>query len=57
MLGNIHSEYVLPIALGTIFGAQLGAYTSKRLSGKNLRRVFGIVVIVISIQMILKYAF
>jgi len=54
-LGNIRFEYALPLALGTIFGAQLGAYTSKRLSSKNLQRVFGMVLIVVSIQMILKY--
>ncbi len=55
-LGNIRFEYVLPLALGTILGAQVGAYTSKRLSSKNLRRIFGIVLIVVSVQMILKYA-
>jgi len=55
-LGNIRLGYALPIAFGTIFGAQLGAYISKRLSSKNLRRIFGIVLIVVSIQMILKYA-
>jgi len=55
MLGNIRFEYVLPIALGTIIGAQLGAYTSKRLSNKNLHRIFGLMLIVVSIQMTLKY--
>jgi uncharacterized membrane protein YfcA len=55
MLGNIRFEYVLPIALGTIIGAQLGAYTSRRLSSKNLHRIFGLILIVVGIQMILKY--
>ncbi len=54
-LGNIHFEHALLLALGTIFGAQLGAYTSKRISGQNLRRIFGVVLIIIGIRMILKY--
>jgi uncharacterized membrane protein YfcA len=53
---HIRIEYALPLALGTVLGAQLGAYTSKKVSGKTLRRVFGIVLIAVSIQMILKYA-
>jgi uncharacterized membrane protein YfcA len=52
---HINFETALLLALGAIFGAQVGAYTSKRISSKNLRRVFGIVVIVSGINMILKY--
>lgn len=53
---HISFEYTFLLVLGTIFGAQLGAYTSKRVSGRNLRRIFGIVLIIVSIRMILKYA-
>ena len=53
---HISFEYAFLLVLGTIFGAQLGAYTSKRVSGRNLRRIFGIVLIIVSIRMILKYA-
>ncbi|MDI6904446.1 MAG: sulfite exporter TauE/SafE family protein [Candidatus Bathyarchaeia archaeon] len=42
-LGHIHGEYAILLALGTIFGAQLGAYTSKKISSRNLRRIFGII--------------
>lgn len=52
---HISIEYALPLALGTVLGAQLGAYTSKKISSKNLRRVFGIALLVVSIQMIIKY--
>ena len=52
---HINLEFALLLALGTVFGAQIGAYTSKKVSGKNLRKIFGIVLIVVSIQMILKY--
>ena len=54
-LGHIDFGYAVLIALGTIFGAQLGAYTSKKVSSRNLRRIFGLVLIVVSIRMILKY--
>jgi len=52
---NIHLDYVVFLTLGVIFGAQVGAYLSKRTSVKNLKRIFGIVLILISIRMILKY--
>jgi uncharacterized membrane protein YfcA len=52
---HINFEYALLLALGAIFGAQVGAYTSKRISSKNLRRVFGVIVIVSGVNMILKY--
>lgn len=52
---HIYFETALLLALGAIFGAQVGAFTSKRISSKNLRRVFGIVVIVSGVNMILKY--
>jgi uncharacterized membrane protein YfcA len=52
---HINFESALLLALGAVFGAQVGAYTSKRISSKNLRRVFGIIVIVSGINMLLKY--
>jgi len=48
-------EYALLLALGTVVGAQIGAYVSKKTSGKNLRRIFGVVMVIVGIQMILKY--
>jgi hypothetical protein len=52
---QINFEYALLLALGTVFGAQVGAYVSKRTSGKNLRRIFGLVIVIVGIQMISKY--
>jgi len=52
---HINFESALLLALGAVFGAQVGAYASKRISGKNLRRVFGIIVIISGINMIIKY--
>ena len=54
-LDHINIEYALLLVLGTIFGAQLGAYASKRVSGRNLCRIFGLVLIIVSIRIILKY--
>lgn len=54
-LGNVHLEYMILLCIGIVFGTQLGAYASKRTSGKNLRRIFGIIVILVSILMIQKY--
>ena len=54
-LGNVHLEYMILLCVGIIFGTQVGAYVSKRTSGKNLRRIFGIIVILVSILMIQKY--
>lgn len=48
-------EYALLLALGTVLGAQVGAHLSKKTSGKNLRRIFGLVIVIVGVQMILKY--
>jgi hypothetical protein len=55
LANHISFEYALLLALGTVLGAQVGAYTSRRVSGKNLRLIFGVMLLVVSIQMILKY--
>lgn len=54
-LGNINVEVALLLAVGSVIGAQLGAYASKRLSGKSLRLIFGAVLIVVSVEMIVKF--
>ena len=54
-LGDINWGFALLLAAGSVFGAQVGAYASKRLSSKNLRRIFGLILIIVSIQMILKF--
>jgi len=52
---HVHLEYVLLAALSVILGAQVGAHTAKGVSAKRLRRIFGVVLILISIRMLLKY--
>lgn len=48
-------SYALLLALGTIFGAQVGAGFSRRVSGRMLRRIFGVIMLVVSVQMILRF--
>jgi uncharacterized membrane protein YfcA len=52
---HIDFESAFFLTLGAVLGAQVGAYTSRKVSGKNLRRVFGIVLIVSGINMLIKY--
>jgi hypothetical protein len=55
VLGNVRFDYALLLSVGVILGAQIGAYAAKRTSSKNLRRIFGVVLVVISLRMILKF--
>ncbi len=54
-LGNVHLDYAILLSVGVIFGAQLGAHIAKKASGKNLRRLFAVVLLIVSVRMILKY--
>jgi uncharacterized membrane protein YfcA len=51
----INFPYALILAAGTIFGAQVGAYTSRKISSRNLGLIFGVMLIVAGINMIIKY--
>lgn len=52
--GVIDPLFAVYLGIGSIFGAQVGAYTSKKLSSRNLLLVFAVMLIVASINMILK---
>jgi uncharacterized membrane protein YfcA len=54
-LGNVQFDYSLLLSVGVILGAQIGAYAAKRTSSRNLRRIFGFVLVVISLRMILRF--
>jgi uncharacterized membrane protein YfcA len=51
----INFPVALMLAAGTVIGAQVGAYTSKKISGRNLGLIFGIMLIAAGINMILKF--
>jgi uncharacterized membrane protein YfcA len=52
---HVHLTQALLLALGTVFGAQVGANFSKRIPGRTLRRIFGAILLLASVQMILKF--
>jgi uncharacterized membrane protein YfcA len=52
--GYVNPIYAIYLGLGSVVGAQVGAYASKKLSGRNLLLVFAVMLIVASINMILK---
>jgi uncharacterized membrane protein YfcA len=52
-LGNILPEYAIPLIIGAVFGAQLGPRLSKRVKGPTLRKILGLVFIIIGLRMIL----
>jgi len=53
---HVNFEYALLLAVGTVLGAQLGAHWSRRISGNNLRRILAVVLVIVAVQMFLKYA-
>lgn len=55
LFGNVRVEYAIFLCVGVIFGAQLGAHFSKKISGKNLKRIFGVILFLVGIRMIFKY--
>jgi len=52
--GHVDPIYALYLGVGSIIGAQIGAYTSKKLSSRSLGLVFAAMLIVASINMMLK---
>lgn len=50
--GNLQWEHALPLALGIIIGAQLGAFTTTRVPKVFLRRLFGVVLLYSAANMI-----
>jgi uncharacterized membrane protein YfcA len=51
----INFPVALMLAAGTVIGAQVGAHTSKKISGRNLSLIFGIILAIAGINMILKF--
>jgi len=56
-LNQIRLDYAVLLAVGIIFGAQVGAHHAARVSARNLQRMFGIILIIASIRMILKFTY
>jgi len=54
-LNQIRFDYAVLLAVGIIFGAQIGAHYAAKVSAGNLRRMFGTILVIASIRMILKF--
>jgi uncharacterized membrane protein YfcA len=54
-LNNVRLEHSVYIAIGVVFGAQLGTIIARRVSGKLLRKIFSIVLIVVSVRLLLEF--
>jgi uncharacterized membrane protein YfcA len=52
--GYIHPVIALPVMLGVLCGAMVGARLLPRLPVRNLRRLFAVVVAVVAVQMIVE---
>ncbi len=52
--GHIAPDAMILLAAGAIFGAQVGAHISKRLSGKNLRLIFAVMLLIAGLNMLVK---
>ncbi|MHA1834462.1 MAG: sulfite exporter TauE/SafE family protein [Candidatus Baldrarchaeia archaeon] len=53
ILGNIIVKYAIPLVIGSIIGARIGPNISKMCGEENLRKILGVVFIVIAIRMII----
>jgi uncharacterized membrane protein YfcA len=54
-LNNVSIEHSAYLAIGVVFGAQLGARIAKKVSGKLLKTAFSIVLIFVSIRLLFKF--
>lgn len=53
ILGNVLIDYAIPIVMGIVLGAQLGATAAKRLRSTSLERAFALAVLAIGILLII----
>jgi|WetSurMetagenome_2_1015567.scaffolds.fasta_scaffold12578_3 uncharacterized protein len=54
-MGNVDFGYALLLVVGALVGAQVGAWLCKRTSGEKLSLIFAVLVLVVSVQMIIKF--
>ena len=52
--GDVRPEIAAPMALGIIFGSWIGARLMPKMPAATIRRVFVVVLVIVSIQMITK---
>ncbi|MEM1566308.1 MAG: sulfite exporter TauE/SafE family protein [Candidatus Bathyarchaeia archaeon] len=52
--GNVNALYAVYLGLGSVVGAPVGAYTSKKLSNRGLSFAFAAMLVIASVNMIMK---
>lgn len=53
-LDNVQFGYVILLSIGVVIGAQIGTRIAKRISSKKLKRTFGILLVIVSLNMFFK---
>ncbi|HTY75193.1 MAG TPA: sulfite exporter TauE/SafE family protein [Candidatus Nanoarchaeia archaeon] len=54
-LGNVNLEFGILLAVGAVAGALVGSWVCKRVSDEKLQAIFAVALILLSVQMILKF--
>ncbi len=52
-LSHVDFNYGLPLSIGTVVGAQLGAYTSKKISGKTIQKGVAVLLLLTAIRLLI----
>lgn len=53
LLGNVRTDHLLPLLTGVVVGAQLGSRVARKTPPRRLRRVFGVVLLLVAARMLL----
>jgi len=53
LLNNILVEYALPITIGTIVGAQVGSYLSRRVGERALKKILAFIAFFVGVRLVL----
>ena len=51
--GNVSSQYLVVCSIGGIIGSFIGAKLLKRFSGKLIKRIFAVAIIIASVRMVI----
>ncbi|MEK7205484.1 MAG: sulfite exporter TauE/SafE family protein, partial [candidate division NC10 bacterium] len=54
IMGNVEVDFMMPIALGAILGARIGAEFARRTRADILRRMLAAVVLIVAFRMFLR---
>ena len=55
ILGNIHFDYMMPIAVGAILGAKIGVELSKLTSPVVIRKMLALILLFVTFRIFIKH--